>query len=156
MDATTESPTLQNKILDRLVADDEEVDVEEGASPRREDVISVQEFSEMLAGIQRTLDQIGVLTRAVEDLRSSALKEEDLVALLYGKYPELNKGTIKSVLTAIEDLGHDLQDEKRHGRLLRLLLSKMSRNGKQKTGAVLVGLKKMARRYAEESTGSNR
>jgi len=150
METTTENPTLKGKILDRLVVDEEEVEVEEGASPLRDDVIDAKEFVDILEGIEHTLDQISILTETVEELRSTGLKKRDLVALLYGKSNDLNKGTITSVLGAIADLEQELENEARHIRIIRRVLADMSGEGKRKTNAVLVGLQKIADRYGDD------
>lgn len=114
-------------------------------------MIGVEEFQKILGSLERALDQIGVLVDTLDDLRSTGLREEDLVALLYGRNRHLNKGTIRSVIGAISEMEVDLKNPSRHDRLLRILLADISGEGKKKTGAVLAGLRKIADRYGEAS-----
>lgn len=131
--------------LETLVQMDEEDLPESVAIGETE--MDAQEFVDRLETLATAAASISRLADDLGALRKTGLADEDVVALLYGRNANLTKGTIRSVLSAIDDVESATDTASGRERLFTRLIGDISGAGIRESGEVLGELNKLADQY---------
>lgn len=108
--------------------------------------IDTDEFRAALLDLAEASRLVAKLADDIAALRETGLREDDIVALLWGR-TTLNKSEVRAVLDALKDVGGNLDSTSGRRRLLKRLVADMSGEGIQTTKAVFAELDDLRDRY---------